>query len=52
MARTGFVVGLGIPLALLGANLILSLGGILVTALLFVWIGVGVMVIPTTDEEA
>jgi len=51
MAQTGFLIGLVAPLALLAVNLILGYGGILVTAVLFVWLGVGVMLLPTAEEE-
>ncbi|HEY5605987.1 MAG TPA: hypothetical protein VIL45_05630 [Thermoplasmata archaeon] len=51
MARTGFLFGMAVPLALLAGNLVLGYGGILVTAILFVWVGVGVMLLPTAEEE-
>jgi hypothetical protein len=50
MAQTAFLIGLVVPLALLAVNLVLGFGGILVTALLFVWLGVGAMLLPTEEE--
>ena len=51
MVRLGFVVGLALPVVLLGVNLILGYGGILATIALFVWLGLGVMLLPTSEED-
>lgn len=52
MVRLGFVVGIVVPLVLLGMNLVLGYGGILVTAALIVWIGTAIVLTPTADEGA
>jgi hypothetical protein len=51
MARLGFVVGLVVPVVLLGVNLALGYGGLLVTIALLVWIGTGILLTPTPEEE-
>ena len=51
MARLGFVISLILPVVLLGVNLALGFGGILVTVILFVWIATGILLTPTADEE-
>lgn len=50
MVRLGFVIGLILPLVLLGVNLVLGYGGILVTMSLLVWLGLAVMLLPTSEE--
>jgi len=49
--RFGFVVGILLPLALLAINVIFGYGGILATVALFVWIGTGILLTPTPEEE-
>jgi amino acid permease len=51
MAHVGFVIGLVVPLVLLGVNLVLQYGGILVTVALIVWIGTGILLTPTPEED-
>jgi hypothetical protein len=51
MAHLGFVIGLVVPLVLLGVNLALGYGGILTTIALIVWLATGVLLTPTPDEE-
>lgn len=51
MARLGFVIGVVVPLALLGVNLVLGYGGILVTIALLVWLGTAIVLAPTPEEE-
>ncbi|HYS99383.1 MAG TPA: hypothetical protein VEO20_01840 [Thermoplasmata archaeon] len=51
MARLGFFIGLILPVLLLGVNLVLGYGGILATVALFVWIGLGVLLSPASEEE-
>ncbi len=51
MVRLGFAVGLILPLVLLTVNLGLGYGGILVTVALIVWIGTGILLTPTSEEE-
>jgi hypothetical protein len=51
MVRLGFVIGLVVPLVLLGVNLALNAGGILVTIALLVWLGTGILLTPTPEEE-
>jgi hypothetical protein len=51
MARLGFAIGLVVPLVLLAVNLALGYGGILVTVALLVWLGTGILLIPTPEEE-
>ncbi len=50
MARLGFVIALVLPLVLLGVNLVLGYGGILVTIALLVWLGAGILFSPTPEE--
>lgn len=50
MVRMGFVVGIVVPVVLLGINVALGYGGILATIALIVWIGTGILVGPTADE--
>src|SRR2546425_7756112 len=52
MVRLGFVVGIVVPVFLLGVNLVLGYGGILVTAALIVWIRTAVILTPTSEERA
>ena len=52
MVRLGFVIGTVVPLALLAVNLVMGYGGILVTIALLVWLGTGIVLAPTSDEEA
>ncbi len=52
MGRLGFVIGIVVPLVLLGMNLVLGYGGILVTALLIVWIATAIVLTPTAEEGA
>ena len=52
MVRLGFVVGIVVPVILLGLNLVRDYGGILVTAALIVWIGTAVIFTPTSEEGA
>jgi hypothetical protein len=52
MVRLGFVIGTLVPVALLAVNLILSAGGILVTIALLVWLGTGILLTPTSEDEA
>ncbi len=51
MARVGFFIGLILPVILLGVNLVLGTGGILATMALIVWIGLGVFLSPSAEEE-
>ncbi|HYY47538.1 MAG TPA: hypothetical protein VFA17_02530 [Thermoplasmata archaeon] len=51
MPRLGFLIGLIVPLVLLGVNLALGYGGILGTVALLVWIGTGILLSPTPEEE-
>jgi hypothetical protein len=51
MARLGFTVGIVVPLVLLGVNLGLQYGGILVTIGLLVWLGTAILFTPTAEEE-
>lgn len=51
MARLGFTIGIVVPLVLLGVNLVLGYGGILVTILLIVWLGTAILFAPTAEEE-
>jgi hypothetical protein len=51
MARLGLLIGLVVPLVLLGVNLALGYGGILGTVALLVWIGTGILLSPTPEEE-
>jgi hypothetical protein len=51
MARLGFVIGLVVPLVLLGVNLAFGYGGILATIALIVWLTTGILLTPTPDEE-
>jgi len=51
MVRLGPIVGIVLPLVLLAVNVGLGYGGILVTVLLFVWLGTGILLLPTADEE-
>ncbi len=51
MVRLGYIVGFIVPLVLLGVNLILGYGGILVTIALFTWLGLAVMILPTSEES-
>jgi hypothetical protein len=51
MPRLGFLIGLVVPLVLLGVNLALGYGGILGTVALLVWIGTGILLSPTPEEE-
>ena len=51
MARFSFLIGILLPLALLAVNVILGYGGILVTVALFVWLGTGILLSPTPEEE-
>ncbi|HKZ89111.1 MAG TPA: hypothetical protein VJ300_02515 [Thermoplasmata archaeon] len=43
------VVGFAVPLALLGANLVLGYGGVLATIALFVWLGLSIVLLPTEE---
>lgn len=52
MIRLGFFVSLIVPLVLLAVNLVLGYGGILTTVALFVWLGAGILLTPTSEEEA
>jgi hypothetical protein len=52
MVRLGFVIGTLLPVALLAANLITGYGGILVTIALLVWLATGVLLTPTSEDEA
>jgi hypothetical protein len=52
MVRLGFVVGIVVPLVLLGVNLALGYGGILATAALIVWLGTAIVLTPTSEEGA
>jgi hypothetical protein len=52
MGRLGFVIGIVVPLVLLGMNLVLGYGGILATALLIVWIATAIVLTPTAEEGA
>ena len=52
MVRLAFLVGLALPLFLLGVNLVLGYGGILGTMALFAWFGLAVMLLPTSEEGA
>ena len=52
MVRLGFVIGTLLPVALLAANLITGYGGILVTIGLLVWLGTGILLTPTSEDEA
>jgi len=45
-----FLLGFAVPSALLIANLVWGLGGILVTIALFVWIGLAVILVPTDED--
>lgn len=51
MARLGFVIALVLPVVLLGINLALGYGGILATIVLLVWLGTGILLTPTPEEE-
>jgi hypothetical protein len=51
MARLGFLIGLVLPVVLLGVNLALGYGGLLVTIALLVWIGTGILLAAPTPEE-
>jgi len=51
MARLGFTIGIVLPLVLLGVNLALGYGGILVTIGLIVWLGTAILFTPTAEEE-
>jgi hypothetical protein len=51
MARLGFTIGIVLPLVLLGVNLALGFGGILVTIGLIVWLGTAILFTPTAEEE-
>lgn len=51
MARVGFVIGFLVPLVLLGVNVVLGYGGILVTVALFVWLGTAILLAPTPEED-
>ena len=51
MVRLGLVLGFVLPLVLLAVNVFLGYGGVLVTVLLFVWLGTGILLTPTADEE-
>src|SRR5436309_839168 len=50
--RLGFVIGTLLPVALLAVNLALGYGGILVTIGLLVWLGTGILLTPTSEDEA
>ncbi len=52
MVRLGFVIGTLLPVALLAANLVTHYGGILVTIALLVWLGTGIVLTPTSEDEA
>lgn len=45
-----FLIAFILPLALLLVNLIWGYGGILVTIILFVWIGLAVTLVPSEAE--
>jgi len=51
MARLGFVIGFVVPLVLLGVNVVLGVGGILVTVALFVWLGTAILLAPLAEED-
>jgi hypothetical protein len=51
MARLGFFLGLVLPVVLLGVNLVLGYGGLLVMIALLVWIGTGILLTPTPEDE-
>ena len=51
MARFGFLIGFVLPLVLLGVNVVLGYGGILVTIALFVWLGTAILLAPIAEEE-
>lgn len=51
MARLGFAIGFVVPLVLLGVNVVLGYGGILVTVGLFVWLSTAILLTPTPEEE-
>src|SRR5437660_10062105 len=51
MGRIGTAIGLFIPVVLLAVNAGLGYGGILVTAVLLVWIPTGILLTPTPDDE-
>lgn len=52
MARLGFIVGIVVPLILLGVNLVLQYGGILATIALIVWLATAILFAPTAEDEA
>src|SRR2546425_12368575 len=52
MVRLGFVIGTLLPVALLAVNLALGYGGILVTIGPLVWLGTGILLTPTSEDEA
>lgn len=52
MARLGFIVGIVVPLVLLGVNLVLEYGGILATIALIVWLATAILFEPSAEEEA
>ncbi len=52
MVRLGFVIGTLLPVALIAVNLVTSSGGILVTIGLLVWLGTGILMTPTSEDEA
>jgi len=51
MVRLGPIIGIVLPLVILAVNVGLGYGGILVTVLLSVWLGTGILLLPTPDEE-
>ena len=52
MVRLGFVIGTLLPIGLLAVNLVTGYGGILVTIALLVWLGTGIVLTPTSEDEA
>ena len=46
------MIGTLLPVALLAVNLITTYGGILVTIALLVWLGTGIVLTPTSEDEA
>jgi len=54
MARfpTFYLIGIVAPVLLLLANLVWGVGGIVATAGLLLWIGLGIMLLPTDEEAA
>ncbi len=47
-----YVVGFLVPVVLLGVNLVLGYGGILITIALFTWLGLAVMILPTSEDSS